>query len=148
MFWFSRRRVPTHPATARGLVRDLTGRWLIVQPVGRRHWQLPGGRVEQDESPTDACRRELVEEVGLDLPPGDLLAVDWRPARRAGRNARFRFVFDMGEHEADALQVRLQLSELSAWRWATQADALAVLKPDTAALLTAGHGSTVYLEHR
>lgn len=140
MLWFRRRRViPT--ATARGLVRDLTGRWLIVQPVGRRHWQLPGGKLERDESPTDACRREVAEEVGLDLTPGELLAVDWRPA------SRFRFVFDMGEHDADTLRIELQRSELSSWRWATPDDALTALKPDTATLLTTPRGTTGYVEH-
>ncbi len=104
--------------------------------------------MERDESPTEACRRELAEEIGLDLPPGELLGVDWRPARSAGRPARFRFVFDMGEHDADALRIELQRSELSAWRWAHRDEALAVLKPDTAALLTARRGATGYLEHR
>jgi 8-oxo-dGTP pyrophosphatase MutT (NUDIX family) len=42
----------------------------------RRHsgqWALPGGRLEADESPADAARREIHEEVGLDLPPTALL---------------------------------------------------------------------------
>jgi 8-oxo-dGTP pyrophosphatase MutT (NUDIX family) len=142
-----RRRAPAHPATARGLVRDLTGRWLVVQPLGRTHWQLPGGRVEQGESPRDACCREVREEVGLDLPPGPLLGVGWRSRRRA----RFLFVFDMGTHDAAGLPVRLQASELSAWRWAAPAEALPLLKPDIAELLTTATGdggSAVYLEYR
>ena len=42
----------------------------------RRHsgqWALPGGRIEADESPVDAARREILEEVGLDLPSAALL---------------------------------------------------------------------------
>jgi 8-oxo-dGTP diphosphatase len=140
VFWF-RRRVPVHRASARGLVRDLTGRWLIVQPVGRRHWQLPGGKLERGESPTDACRREVAEEVGLELAPGPLLAVDWRPGR-------FRFVFDMGAHDAAGLRIELQRSELSAWRWVPGAEALSLLKPDAAALLTTHRAATGYREHR
>jgi 8-oxo-dGTP pyrophosphatase MutT (NUDIX family) len=42
----------------------------------RRHsgqWALPGGRLDPGESPVDAARREIHEEVGLDLPPGAVL---------------------------------------------------------------------------
>ena len=38
----------------------------------RRHagqFALPGGRLDEGESPEDAARRELYEELGLDLPP-------------------------------------------------------------------------------
>jgi 8-oxo-dGTP diphosphatase len=32
------------------------------------HWTLPGGHVEGDESPEDAIRREMIEEMELDIP--------------------------------------------------------------------------------
>jgi 8-oxo-dGTP pyrophosphatase MutT (NUDIX family) len=38
----------------------------------RRHsgqWALPGGRLEPGEAAAEAARREIREEVGLDLPP-------------------------------------------------------------------------------
>ena len=31
--------------------------------------------------PHAACRREVAEELGLDRPPGSVLAVDWVPSR-------------------------------------------------------------------
>jgi 8-oxo-dGTP diphosphatase len=139
------RRVPARAATARGLISDPSGRWLIVRPVGRRHWQIPGGRIDRGESPTAACRRELREELGVDLEPGPLYAVTWRRAR--GGSARFGFVFDMGSHES--LQIRLQASELAEWRWADPQEALPLLKPDVATTLTTAAGSPkspIYLE--
>jgi len=32
-----------------------------------RAWEMPGGRIEQDESPEDAARREFIEETGMVL---------------------------------------------------------------------------------
>jgi 8-oxo-dGTP pyrophosphatase MutT (NUDIX family) len=42
----------------------------------RRHsgqWALPGGRIEAGESAVDAARREIFEEVGLDVGPASVL---------------------------------------------------------------------------
>ena len=146
-----------HPLTARGLIRDRQGRWLLVRRVGDECWQLPGSGIEQDEPPRRACRREIREELGLDLPPGVLLAVGWNPPRRDGRRVRVSFIFDMGSHDADDLAgcIRLQLEELTAWRWAQPCDALALLHPDIAARLADHHPDTppatrtaVYIEHQ
>jgi 8-oxo-dGTP diphosphatase len=62
------------------LFRDDAGHVLIVKPTYRDGWLLPGGSVEADESPHAACRREVVEEIGLDRPTGRIIAVDWVPA--------------------------------------------------------------------
>jgi 8-oxo-dGTP diphosphatase len=143
MFSLRWRRVPARAATARGLIHDRSGHWLIVRPVGRRHWQLPGGRIDRGEPPTVACRRELHEELGVDLEPGPLYAVTWRPTRTG--SARLGFIFDMGHH--DALPIQLQATELAEWRWSTPDDALPLLKPDVAGALTAADSATaVYLE--
>jgi 8-oxo-dGTP pyrophosphatase MutT (NUDIX family) len=47
-------------------------------PLMRAHagqWALPGGRVDPGESAIDTARRELSEEVGLDLPPDAALGL-------------------------------------------------------------------------
>ncbi|MDV6011546.1 NUDIX domain-containing protein [Haloechinothrix sp. LS1_15] len=40
------------------------------------YWELPGGRVELGESETDAVRRELGEELALDVSVGGRLGWD------------------------------------------------------------------------
>jgi 8-oxo-dGTP diphosphatase len=66
---------------AAALFRDQAGQVLLVDPVYRDTWGLPGGAVEAEESPQLACRREVAEELGLDRPTGRILAVDWIPTR-------------------------------------------------------------------
>jgi 8-oxo-dGTP diphosphatase len=66
---------------ATAFFRDELGRVLLVNPSYKETWDLPGGAVEAEESPHAACRREVAEELGLDRPPGPLLAVDWVPSR-------------------------------------------------------------------
>ena len=36
--------------------------------------------MEAEESPQAACRREVIEELGLDRPVGRILALDWVPS--------------------------------------------------------------------
>ena len=66
---------------AGALFTDEAGRVLLVDPVYRDTWDLPGGAVEAEESPHAACRREVAEELGLDRPVGRVLAVDWVPSQ-------------------------------------------------------------------
>jgi ADP-ribose pyrophosphatase YjhB (NUDIX family) len=45
-----------------------------IEPL-RRAWDLPGGFLEGAEHPTEAIRREVYEETGLDVMPRRLIGV-------------------------------------------------------------------------
>ena len=72
--------VPSAPSplnlrhAVRVVVVDAAGRFLLVRwhfedPDGPVDvWGTPGGGIDPGEEPLDAVRRELLEEVGLDLP--------------------------------------------------------------------------------
>ncbi|MDX3855204.1 NUDIX domain-containing protein [Streptomyces sp. AK02-01A] len=76
--------LPAPMMAATALVTDTAGRVLVLDPGYKEHLELPGGMVEAGESPARAAARELVEELGLSVPVGRLLAVDTSPASARG----------------------------------------------------------------
>lgn len=100
------------------ILRDEDGRFVIEKPNYRDHWLLPGGGVDAGEDARACAQREVLEELGLDVEVGRLLAVDWMPAS-AVRSAPMgvHFVFDAGVIPRAQLEaeVVLQASELDDW---------------------------------
>ncbi|HUP87369.1 MAG TPA: NUDIX hydrolase [Acidimicrobiales bacterium] len=80
---------------AGALFRSRPGRVLLVNPTYKPPWEIPGGIVEEGESPRECCARELEEELGWTGAVGRLLVVDWLPDL-GGRGDRILFVFDGG----------------------------------------------------
>ena len=62
--------------TVSALVRDEQGRILLarraVEP-GAGLWDLVGGFMDEGEEPLETLRRELLEETGLEVEPGEFL---------------------------------------------------------------------------
>lgn len=96
---------------------DELGRVLLVEPTYKDYWELPGGVVEAGESPHAAVVREIREELGLTLPVGRLLVVDWVPPGLYPSDG-LMLVFDggvLGAHQT--AEIVLQAEELRGWAW-------------------------------
>lgn len=138
------------PRVAAGaLFLDDAGRVLLVHPIYKDRWDIPGGYVEQGEAPAAACAREIREELGLHRRPRRLLAVDWAPHEHEGD--KLLFVFDCGALGPNADRIKLDPTELDDWRWVNpvQLDEflLARLARRIRSTIEAGESNSLYLEH-
>jgi len=85
---------PEGPSVGVGgvLIRD--GRVLLIrrgkEPL-RGRWVIPGGTVELGETLEQALVREMAEETGLEVTPGELLTVFDRIQREEG-GVRYHYV--------------------------------------------------------
>lgn len=59
------------------LFRDEAKRILLVNPTYKQAWDLPGGMAEANESPYEAARHELREELALNVPLRGILCIEW-----------------------------------------------------------------------
>ncbi|WP_017972922.1 NUDIX domain-containing protein [Actinopolyspora halophila] len=139
------------PRVAAGaLFVDGDGRVLLVRKTYGNRWDIPGGYVDAGESPAQACRRELIEELGIDRRPLRVLAVDWAPTEHDGD--KLLWVFDCGDLADDEHRIRLDGSELDRWEWVNVEALDDYLIPRLSRRLKQAHtaraeGRTVYLEH-
>jgi dATP pyrophosphohydrolase len=98
---------------------------LLKRKTPFAFWQSVTGSLDPGESPAECARRELVEETGLD--PGDRLVdtgisrvftIDPRwlhrypPGTSENREYEWRLALD------EPVDVRIDVEEHSAWRWA------------------------------
>lgn len=146
------RLLPTKRMGAGAVIRDAAGRVLIVNPTYKPAWELPGGAVEDDESPAGACARELREELGLDIAVGDLLCVDYNPSTPDYVES-LMFLFETEPLDAATIAgIQLPPQELSEYRFVTASEATELLGPRVgrrlATVLAGPRGAGVYLENQ
>ncbi len=145
--WFA--SLPSVYVAAGALITDPGGRVLLVKPNYRDHWTLPGGICEQGEPPHEGCARELLEELGMDIPVGRLLVINWTAPDGERPKSIMHLVFDGGVLR-DGTGIRLQYEELDEYRFAGPDDISSFLPPYaaprvTAALRARADGRAIYL---
>ena len=114
------------------IAHDARGRLLLVQRAnepGRGLWSIPGGRVEPGEDDATALAREMLEETGLLVRPGELV----------GRVRRGPF--DIGDYRCTVLGGDLQAGDDAAdVRWCDAAELAALPLVDQLVETLAGWG--------
>ena len=86
------REYPSHPRVGVAAVVLRDNQVLLVQrgrDPGKGSWGLPGGMLELGETLADGARREVMEECGVEIEVGPLVAV-FEPMQR-DEDGRLRF---------------------------------------------------------
>ena len=130
-----RRITPSFHVGAICVVERADGHMLLVRQSYRRGgWGFPGGLLRRNEEPADAARRELQEELGIDVELQGLpvVVVD-SPARRVD------VIFNARLTEGSEQPERTPHSpEITDARWFPPNDLPSLLPEATAALIQLG----------
>lgn len=127
------------------------GEVLIVKPTYRQDWLLPGGLVEEYESPRKACDREISEELNLSISFTRLLCIEYH-SNDTMQTESVQFVFYGGLLEEPQLpSITLQKTELSEYRFVPREEAQHLLSCKLARRLpycfqALEENTTLYLE--
>jgi 8-oxo-dGTP diphosphatase len=101
---------------ARAIVENSAGEVLLIRRAhtsrGQGQWCLPGGKVDPGETPEQAVRKELREEVGLEAADLKSLFYIADPDPDAGQPYTTYYF-----HVKTDAPVRLEQSESSEFRW-------------------------------
>lgn len=143
------------PVAVAAVFLDKGGKILLVKPTYKAGWGMPGGAVEDSESPADGCVREIREELSLELKKEDLkfLSVDYvHNGLTKSWGDALRFVFFAGVLSSERIsQIRLQESELESMEFVDVSELPQRLSVHTAKAIAASFeaykiGKIFYLE--
>ena len=109
------------------LFLDREGKILIVKPTYRDTWNLPGGVIEANESPRNACIREVREEIGIEIEPEQLLCIDYT-SKNIEAIESLQFVFFGGILTLEQIsEIKIPTDEISAYKFLPSEKALTLM---------------------
>ena len=104
------------------ILQNSKGEVLLLKPTYKDHWEIPGGVVEEHESPKETAEREVFEEIGLHIEIRSCLVIHYRSASE-DRDESIMFVFDAGVL-VDGVELTLEEKEIAEAKFVSFQDAM------------------------
>lgn len=122
-YWFRR--------AARAVVQNDKNEIALLHVTKHNYYKLPGGGIEAQEHATDALKREVLEEVGVDIVIQDEigLVIEYRDAHEL---IQFSYCF-LAQAIGGENSVSFTADELESLHWYPLEDAISIMeqtKPD------------------
>ncbi len=131
------------------IIRNTKGEMLVLKTTYKDHWEIPGGVVEENESPRQTAERETLEEVGLAVTISRCLVIHYR-ASQGEQDENIMFAFD-GGIISDIAELKLDGKEIAEAKFVSFQDAAPLVGERIASRLPACEQAlkekrTIYLE--
>ncbi len=90
---------------------------LLVKPSYKDNWSIPGGMIDEYESPREACMREVKEEIGIALKDLKFLCVEYT-RKIETKDENLFFMFYGGKLNSQQIgEIRTDLDEISEFKF-------------------------------
>jgi len=128
---------------------------LVVNPVYKSWWSIPGGVINKNESPLAAGIREVEEEIGIKVDSLKFLSMDYMSSKVSGystKDENIQFIFYGGRLSSKKIKsIRLNKNEISQYKFVDTSKAIKILsdrlaKRLPASLMALKKSCPVYLE--
>lgn len=135
-------------ASAAAWLETNDGRLIIVKSDYKQYWSLPGGLIDAGETPLQAVRREVAEEIGIDLPVEsfEFRMVISRVSSNLGMSYQFVFRATIADNLLDT--TRLQEDEIKELAYVSREEVRHNDRNFAEAIYAWATSQTGYAEHR
>jgi len=100
---------------------------LLLKPNYKDYWSIPGGTIDENESPRQCCLREIKEEIGLELSEITFLCVDYKSASEE-KPESLQLIFYGGALNAGQIKkIKIQEDEIDEFKFIAVNEALPLL---------------------
>ena len=121
---------PEKRVSSIGFILNEEQKILLVKPSYYKFWHLPGGFVDEHESPLQAISREISEEINLNMEPERLMMVDYEAGGEQTKEVLV-FIFDFGTVDQDKfIQLKVDNSEIIDFGFFDMDTAIRLVGPD------------------
>ena len=119
-----RAQQPQKMIVVKVVIKSDQGNILLAKPNYKKSWQLPGGGVDDGESPEEATIREVREELSLNLNPDSLRLTD--TIYKQDEELLF-LIYEANEAIPEDTQLRVEEGEITDFQFANVNDVAPLL---------------------